>query len=133
MENAAHTPKHCEHCGKTIKGRTDKRFCNDDCRNNFNRKKRKKRALEAPETIAEIIRIIKNNYQILLTNFDLEPDPNAASFMNSKQFQELGLNEKFYTSVLIENGELWKYCFDRGWSAGKTTVWVKRNPNQAEI
>lgn len=28
--------KLCENCSKTIKGRSDKKFCNDYCRNSFN-------------------------------------------------------------------------------------------------
>src|SRR5690606_5358857 len=62
--------KQCQQCGRPLKGRTDKRFCNDDCRNNFNRAKRRKITDQAPDTIPEIIRIIKRNYQILLTNFN---------------------------------------------------------------
>jgi hypothetical protein len=30
----------CAECGKGLFGRTDKRFCNDTCRNGFNRKLR---------------------------------------------------------------------------------------------
>jgi len=29
--------KTCENCGKSLYGRTDKRFCNDNCRNTYNR------------------------------------------------------------------------------------------------
>jgi len=28
--------KYCAHCQKPIKGRTDKKYCNDYCRNSFN-------------------------------------------------------------------------------------------------
>jgi len=28
--------RHCRHCSKPVKGRTDKKFCSDGCRNAYN-------------------------------------------------------------------------------------------------
>jgi predicted nucleic acid-binding Zn ribbon protein len=63
----------CGDCGKEIKGRSDKRFCDDTCRNNFNRKKWQAEQIPISEDALEIIRIIKKNYQLLKTR-NLEPD-----------------------------------------------------------
>ena len=49
----------CENCGKPLFGRTDKRFCNDGCRNVFNRKKTAVLRGGDHENIPQIFRIIK--------------------------------------------------------------------------
>ena len=125
--------KQCQYCTRPLKGRTDKRFCNDDCRNNFNRAKRRKITDQAPDTIPEILRVIKRNYQILLTHFNFESDPGVIIGTTIENLKELGFNDKFCTSVEEENGQLWKFCFDRGWCSIGEEVWVRRNPNNARL
>ena len=56
----------CEYCGKDIKGRSDKRFCDDNCRNTFNHKKK----IPDNEVYAPVVNILKKNRAILLKAFD---------------------------------------------------------------
>lgn len=52
----------CENCGKELFGRTDKRFCNDGCRNQFNREKAVREQQKAQDNLPEILKIIQKNY-----------------------------------------------------------------------
>src|SRR5690606_68991 len=55
----------CEDCSKVLRGRSDKRFCNNGCRNNFNRKRRQVLIHQVPQNYREIFKVIKSNYLIL--------------------------------------------------------------------
>ncbi len=44
----------CKECGKILHGRSDKRFCNDDCRSSYhNKKRRTKKALSTEPEIPD--------------------------------------------------------------------------------
>jgi predicted nucleic acid-binding Zn ribbon protein len=49
----------CENCGKPLFGRTDKRFCNDNCRNTYNRQKTLLEQKKAHDNLPEISRPLK--------------------------------------------------------------------------
>jgi len=53
----------CEYCGKEIHGRTDKRFCNSDCKNNYYYETNKANILACNRTITAL----RANYRILCT------------------------------------------------------------------
>jgi hypothetical protein len=55
------TPRHCLCCNKTIKGRSDKKFCDDYCRNKFNNHLKS----EAGWPIRGINSILRKNRRIL--------------------------------------------------------------------
>jgi hypothetical protein len=103
----------CEQCGRSLHGgRTDRRFCNDTCRNAFNRRKTLATQIRDHENLPEIFKIIKKNYEIL-KSYGRIPDQ-CALLIDAPTKQE-GINSNFCTSVLIENGLMWKFCFERGW------------------
>lgn len=98
----------CEECGKEIHGRSDKRFCDDTCRNNFNRKKRQAEQVPIRESALEIIRTIKNNYQLLKTK---DQPPDIMISMPLKNLLEKGFNPNYFTSIREEDSELYRFCF----------------------
>src|ERR1700743_2468050 len=101
----------CEDCGKDIKGRSDKRFCDDTCRNNFNRKKRQAEQAPIDDEALEIIRTIKRNYQLIKSK-DL-----AADIIISQPVEGLfkkGFNANYFTSTRKVDGELYRFCFECG-------------------
>jgi len=107
----------CQQCGKPLFGRTDKRFCNDGCRNTFNRGKAATSKAKDHENLPEIFKIIKQNYNILKT-YDLEKlKDNQHLIVPRTELQHKGLNFKFFTSTYTnEFKERWKFCFDLGWN-----------------
>ncbi len=56
------TVKNCLACERPIKGRTDKKFCDDSCRNNYNNRLNS----DATPLIRNINNILRKNRRILL-------------------------------------------------------------------
>ncbi|MCR8556923.1 DUF2116 family Zn-ribbon domain-containing protein [Mucilaginibacter sp. BJC16-A38] len=127
--------KHCENCGKELFGRTDKRFCNDGCRNQFNREKAAREKQKAHDNLPEIFKIIKRNYEIL-QGYSLKGlHEDEAIFTDTWRLKEQGFNFKFFTSQVIErDGERINCCFEFGWyeEVSSTCSMVYR-PRQAKI
>src|SRR5690606_34185381 len=89
--------RHCEDCGRGLRGRSDKRFCNDGCRNNFNRQKKRQMQLRASDTVKDILRSIKENYHILRA---LEPPYEDAEIgIPLEDVAIRDLNLVFFTSI----------------------------------
>jgi len=113
----------CENCGKALFGRTDKRFCNDSCRNEFNRKKRAAQHIEEYENLPEILKIIKKNHEILKLYKLENTDPGTIISVDRAELLGKGYHFKFFTSLQHDkHGKLWKFCFDYGIREGQHSV-----------
>ncbi|MBS1504853.1 MAG: hypothetical protein JST32_22525 [Bacteroidetes bacterium] len=126
--------RYCEHCGKVLYGRTDQRFCNDTCRNTFNRNKSLQEKQAAHENLPEIFRIIKRNYEILKGLGPLGPDEGI--LVEKGGVKDYGIDPRFFTSIYIDGDQIWRFCFERGWWEPETEKggWeVRDRPGQAEI
>ena len=105
----------CENCSKPLFGRTDKRFCNDSCRNEFNRKKRTREQIAEYENLPEIFKIIRRNHAILKTYQLEQAEPETMILVTRSELLGKGYHFKFFTSLHRDStGGLWKYCFDYG-------------------
>ena len=124
---------HCENCGKELFGRTDKRFCNDGCRNQFNREKAVREQQKAHDNLPEIFKIIKRNYEILQTYHPEELHPDASIYFDIKDLKDQGFNFKFFTSTGEIRGELYYFCFDIGWLRSGDLCFLVYRPDQAKI
>ncbi|OKS86116.1 hypothetical protein [Mucilaginibacter polytrichastri] len=123
----------CEHCNKPLFGRTDKRFCNDTCRNTFNRIKGEKEKLQANENIPEVFRIIKKNYEIL-QQFSPDGIPSGERKMVLiTELIQLGFNPKFHTSIWQDGDAIWKFCFEKGWGFGEPDAYLIERTEQADL
>lgn len=101
----------CAHCGQNLKGRTDKRFCNDTCRNTYNRKQRQEKHVPFPEQAKEIIDIIKQNYQLIAHKNGTDRD--VFYFAELKGFIDKGFDPSYFTNIHIaEDGQKWCCIFD---------------------
>lgn len=105
--------KHCEHCGRPFHtGRSDRRFCNDTCRNAFNRDKARAEKQAANAAIPEIFKIITRNYAILQSFGALQE---GEHYLIKQSLSKTGINLKFFTSTQQEGDSTWYFCFERGW------------------
>ncbi len=124
------TETRCEHCGKPLFGRTDKRFCNDGCRNAFNRfKSQFERQLWEHENVPEVLKIIRNNYKILRS---YHPGTDYYENVLTEDLLEKGFNFRFFTSVAQEKDNLWRFCFDLGWLEVNERCSLIERPEQME-
>jgi predicted nucleic acid-binding Zn ribbon protein len=107
------TPKDCLFCNKPLRGRLDKKFCDDACRNSFNNQKRLKTASGA--YIRNINNTLLKNRNILerLISADSE-----TAKTNLNKLQGLGFIFKYYThTYTTQKGAVYHYCYDYGWLA----------------
>ncbi|EHQ29682.1 hypothetical protein [Mucilaginibacter paludis] len=104
----------CRECGKKLLGRVDQRFCNDFCRNTYNRHEKQRLAAETADyTEVTIIAILKNNH-LLLRSFNKHQ---AVTFLIDKEkLYKAGFNFNFCTGCYQESdGRLRYYCFEQTW------------------
>jgi len=120
----------CEECGTAIKGRVDKRFCDDACRASFNNRRRQLVSADDPDFVREIPKIILSNYRILK-----RLNPGKTVTVQRKEMERLGFNFRFNTSFYkTAEGDIYSFCFDQGYLPikGERALLVVQ-PNQALV
>ena len=102
-------PNQCLDCGSEIKGRVDKKFCSDLCRNAYhNNLKRSDSTL-----VRNVNNILKKNRAILTS---LTPDGKAKVHKN--KLDKAGFNFNYHTSVYTtKKGGIYYFCYERGYLA----------------
>ena len=98
--------KCCENCGDSINGRSDKKFCNDYCRNAFNNKLSNGSAQQTRPIIAALIK----NRRILQEAFK----KNDGELLDKKTLAILGFDPRYCTEHKQINGENYYFSFDVG-------------------
>lgn len=135
MEPLPHSPaRQCQQCSKPLFGRSDKTFCDDSCRNTFNKQKRKAEKIEPHPNAKVIFSIISRNYEILKSTHagDQADDDDFVSFHEKQMNPEF--NPNFYTSIHhINKSELWYFCFDQGWRKDGEHYYTRQLASMAKI
>jgi predicted nucleic acid-binding Zn ribbon protein len=104
MEN-----KNCISCSKPIKGRTDKKFCNDYCRNAYNNKNR---AIDN-ESIRYVNRILNKNRNILQEHLG---ENRAIVKVKKETLLEEGFVFRYFTHLQKnKRGTQYFLCYDYGY------------------
>ena len=103
--------KNCLACGKALKGRVDKKFCDDYCRNNYNNQQK------AKSNYSSMVRNINNallqNRKVLET---ILPDGEETAKANRDKLQSLGFHFKYHTHIYTtKTGKAYFYCYDYGY------------------
>lgn len=99
----------CVTCDKPLKGRTDKKFCDDYCRNNFNNQ------LKAGTTnqVRNINNALGKNRRILESI--LNPGEETAKITKEKLLQK-GFLFKYITHLYSnKKGNTYYFCYDLGY------------------
>ena len=96
----------CLDCGDSLKGRTDKKFCSDQCRNNFNNKLNR----DSNNFVRNVHGLLRKNRRILA---DLYSE--GKMNIHKDALYAMGYNFNFFTHV-VENksGEVINHCFEYG-------------------
>lgn len=97
----------CLECHLPLKGRSDKRFCSDQCRSTFHNRCNQ----EENQTFQDINRILKTNRKILLRLC-----PAGVREVPLKQLREMGFSFEYLTHIKIKSGKKILYCYDQGYS-----------------
>ena len=98
---------YCRACNDILRGRTDKRFCNDQCRSRYNYYQRNLNA----NIVVNINKTLKKNRDIL-KNFSTA----GKSKIAKQTLIDKGFNFDYLTSIYsINNREIYCYCYEMGY------------------
>lgn len=96
----------CISCSKTLKGRLDKRFCDDYCRNQFHN------AIKSPENnlVRNVNNALTKNRRILKNTFKSTPPPHQ---VHVEDLMQEGYVFRYHTHFLNEATQGYA-CYDYG-------------------
>ncbi len=106
-QNISAVEKKCLDCGETIRGRTDKKFCSDQCRNNYNNRLNR----DSNNFVRNVHGLLRKNRRILS---DLYNDGKLK--VHKDALFALGYNFSFFTQIIeTSDGKKYHYCFEYGY------------------
>lgn len=99
----------CLECNKPLRGRIDKKFCDDSCRNAYNNKLNTDQSV----VVKKINQVLKKNRKILE---DLFPD-NEDMFKTTKQrLTDKGFSFTYFTHTYTnKKGNVYFFCYEFGY------------------
>lgn len=101
MEN-----KLCLQCSTPLSGRADKRFCDDQCRSNYNHSQRS----SSERMIMAVNKQLRLNRKILKTL-----NPKGMSVVRKEVLADMGYNFHYFTSIYVtKEGNQYQFCYDVG-------------------
>lgn len=108
---ASNEIKTCLSCGKQLKGRVDKKFCDDYCRNNFNNQQKAKGSYSS--FIRNINNALLKNRKILES---ILPATEETAKTTKEKMIHLGFQFKYLThTYTTKNGKVYLFCYDYGY------------------
>jgi transcriptional accessory protein Tex/SPT6 len=101
--------KACVTCGKAIRGRSDKKFCNDYCRNNFNNQLK----AEDNNYVRNINNALRKNRRILQ---EILPEKEDMAKATKDKMIHHGFQFKFITHTYTnKKGNTYFFCYEYGY------------------
>ncbi|MBI1306501.1 MAG: hypothetical protein GC181_07800 [Bacteroidetes bacterium] len=99
--------KTCNTCGRDLKGRADKKFCNYQCRNRFHNH----RSYGTIAMIRDINNRLRQNHRILISYLD-----SSKNLVRKRELQNSGFDFSYYTKKLtVDDGQPCYFCYDVGY------------------
>jgi predicted nucleic acid-binding Zn ribbon protein len=99
--------KKCLECGDKITGRSDKKFCSDQCRISFNNH------LNSDETnlVRNINNALRRNRRVLA-----ELNTTGKTKVSREKLLEKGFDFHYFTSIYTtKEGAVYHYCYEHGY------------------
>ncbi|HMO62337.1 MAG TPA: hypothetical protein PKC39_02810 [Ferruginibacter sp.] len=104
--------KACLFCEKPLKGRVDKKFCDDYCRNNYNNQLKSKGSYSA--FVRNINNTLLKNRKILEAVLGHKEE--GMTKASREKLLQLGFSFKYFTHQFInKEGKVYNYCYDYGY------------------
>ncbi len=101
--------KLCLACNKQVKGRIDKKFCDDYCRNNYNNQQKS----EVSNLVRNINNKLKKNRHILS---QLLPDTEEMKKSTRATMLSKGFDFKYFTHTYSnKKGNTYFFCYEYGY------------------
>lgn len=107
--------RHCQWCRKPVHGRTDKKYCNDFCRNAFHNTHRQRSPL-----LSRINGILLRNRRILQA---LAGEGHTGLFHRDALLGQ-GFRFRYFTHEGQTAGGTWRFCYDYAYRV-EAEGWVR--------
>lgn len=116
----------CKTCGAIIKGRSDKKYCDDSCRNNYNNQLHS----DHNAIIRSINNALRKNRRILK---NLLPEKEQTITINKGLLLQQGFLFSYHTHTYTNpKSDMYFYCYDYGYLPLKNNCYlVVRQKNVA--
>jgi len=99
--------KLCLDCQETIKGRADKKFCSDQCRNNYNNQLNS----DSNNYIRNVNNVLRKNRRILE-----EFNPEDKVKIAREKLADKGFNFTYFTNTYTtKKGSVYHFCYEQGY------------------
>lgn len=124
-QNISAVEKKCLDCGDTLRGRTDKKFCSDQCRNNYNNRLNR----DSNNFVRNVHGLLRKNRRILS---DLYSEGKLK--VHKDALFALGYNFSFFTHIIeTSQGHKYHYCFEYGYrETGDDFLELRQNSQYIE-
>ena len=97
----------CLDCNEPIAGRSDKKFCSDQCRNNYNNRMN----CETSSYMRNVNQVLRKNNKILA---GLNPDGKIK--IHKDKLTHKGFNFNFFTNIYkTQTGNIYYFCYEHGY------------------
>lgn len=101
--------KCCLTCGKPLRGRSDKKFCDDYCRNNYNNQLK----AQTNNLVRNINHILGKNRRILESFFN---GPEETIKTTREKLFRKGFSFRYFTHTYTnKKGNVYIFCYDLGY------------------
>ena len=103
------TTRLCLTCGKPLKGRLDKKFCDDACRNAFNNQQNS----DQNNFVRNVNNILRKNRRLLEEQV---PEGEEMKKMQREKLALAGFNFKYHThQYQNQKGQIYFLCYEYGY------------------
>lgn len=97
----------CKNCNELIVGRSDKKFCDDQCRNGYNNKIKR----QHEKLILDINKILRRNRKILQ-----QFNPEGKTTIRTEYLKKLGFDFRYFTHFYTtKNSNDYRFCYEYGY------------------
>ncbi len=116
--------KFCQTCNRQIRGRSDKRFCNDSCRNSYHNQLNG----SSNNYIRQINHLLQKNRRILAA---LIPNKAQKVKITQKTLLERGYSFQYYTHERVnKRGRSYRFCYEYGYQQmGEDVLMIVYQPS----
>ena len=98
----------CPECGDKIIGRSDKKFCSDQCRNTYNNKPNS----DATNTVRNINNILRKNRRVL----ESLNKQSGKTMVARETLLTNGFNFTYHThTYTTKRGDVYRFCYEQGY------------------
>lgn len=102
-------PRSCLACNKSVRGRTDKKFCDDYCRNAFNNQLK----ADSNNMVRNINNALRKNRRILE---ELLPANEKMVKIKQEKLLQQGFLFKYFTHIYTnQKGNVYHFCYEYGY------------------